>query len=453
MTLKEQVLLLLEENKLLQQTVTEQAERISVLEDLLRKSKIHKDSSNSGKPPSSDYFSSKRNQSLRTKSEKKPGGQQGHKGKTLRMSDKPDKVVELKPSYCNDCSNNLESVEAEFVSKRQVIDIPIIMPFVTEYRNYKRLCPKCGNFQQSSYPEGVNTHIQYGSNVEAAIAYLSVYQYMPFKRLKECMQHFFGLEISQGSIANILERMSFKSQTVYNQIKAAIMTSTQIGSDETSAKVNGKNWWVWVWQTMFSTFISVSQSRGSKTIERLFPDGFSNAILNSDRWAAQLKTYAKGHQLCTSHLQRELKYLLELEKNDWAEQVNEVLNESLKLKNDCSEYNRGDPRTIQLERKFDILLKANIPKTKNKKTFAFQKSLIKHRYSIFTFLYYADVPPDNNASERAIRNVKVKQKISGQFKSGQDHFCVLRSVIDTCLKRGVDVMFALKAIARLNPAE
>ncbi len=276
---------------------------------------------------------------------------------------------------------------------------------------------------------------------------------MPFKRLKECMQHFFGLEISQGSIANILERMSFKSQTVYNQIKAAIMTSTQIGSDETSAKVNGKNWWVWVWQTMFSTFISVSQSRGSKTIERLFPDGFSNAILNSDRWAAQLKTYAKGHQLCTSHLQRELKYLLELEKNDWAEQVNEVLNESLKLKNDCSEYNRGDPRTIQLERKFDILLKANIPKTKNKKTFAFQKSLIKHRYSIFTFLYYADVPPDNNASERAIRNVKVKQKISGQFKSGQDHFCVLRSVIDTCLKRGVDVMFALKAIARLNPAE
>ncbi len=460
MTLQEQVLLLLEENKmlrkqirLLQKTVSEQAERIVVLEDLLRQSKIHKNSSNSGKPPSSDYFSPKRNQSLRKKSGKKSGGQQGHKGKTLRMSDKPDKVVELKPSYCNECSNNLESVEAEFVSKRQIIDIPTIMPLVTEYRNYTRLCPKCGNSQQSSYPEGVNTHIQYGNNVEATIAYLSAYQYMPFQRMKECLKHFFGLEISQGSIANILERMSFKSQVVYDQIKATIMTSTQIGSDETSAKVNGKNWWVWVWQTTHSTFISISQNRGSKTIERLFPDGFSNAILNSDRWAAQLKTYAKGHQLCIAHLLRELKYLLELEKNDWVGQVKEVLDEALKLKNDCSEYNRSDPRTIQLERKLDILLKENIPKTNHKKTLAFQKSFIKHRDSIFTFLYHAEVPPDNNASERAIRNVKVKQKISGKFKSGQDYFCVLRSVIDTCLKRGVDVMFALNSIARLKPAE
>lgn len=453
MNFKKQVRLLIDENRVLREIIRKLELRIAELEEELRKSKIPKDSSNSSKPPSSDISKPKRTQSLREKSGRKTGGQPGHKGTTLLMIDTPDEIVELKPDYCNRCGCNLENEESNFESGRQVIDTPPVKPVVTEYQNYRKLCPKCGHKQLSDYPLGINNHVQYGSNVEAAIAYFSVYQYVPFKRLKECMQHIFGLEISQGSIANILERMSSKSQTVYNKIKSTVMTAKQIGSDETSAKVNGKNWWVWVWQTPYSTFISVSQSRGSKTIEKLFPSGFNNAVLNSDRWAAQLKTNAKGHQLCIAHLLRDLKYLLELEKNDWAGQVKKVLNEALKLKNECLEYSRGDPDTIQLERKLDILLKANIPKTNNKKTLAFQKSLIKHRKSIFTFLYHSGIPPDNNASERAIRNIKVKQKISGQFKSGQNYFCILRSVVDTCLKRGVDVMFALNSIARFNPAE
>ena len=99
------------------------------------------------------------------------------------------------------------------------------------------------------------------------------------------------------------------------------------------------------------------------------------------------------------------------------------------------------------------MLKEIIPKDINPKTHTFQQSLIKHRDSILTHLYYKDTPPDNNGSERVIRNVKVKQKISGQFKSGQKAFCILRSVVVTCLKNGVDVFFALSSIAKFAPAE
>ncbi len=446
MTLKKQVLLLLEENKLLR-------ERISELEELLRKAMIHINSSNSSKPPSSDISKPKRNQSLRRKSEKKSGGQPGHKGTTLLMSNKPDIVEELNPNYCNDCGKDLEDIEPEFISKRQVIDIPPITTITTEYRKNAKKCPHCGNIQHASYPKQVSNHVQYGSNVEAAIAYLSIYQYVPYKRMKECLLHFFGLNISEGSIDNIIKRMAIKAFPLYNRIKETIPLSNQAGSDESSAKINGKNWWVWVWQTYLSTFISISQNRGSETIDRLFPAGFENTILNSDRWAAQLKTKAKGHQLCMAHLLRDLNYLLELEKNDWSEKVKQIFKEAIKHKSELPESKPDNTIAMQLERKLDLLLKANIPKKCNKKTLTFQKSLIKHRNSIFTFLYHSEVPADNNASERAIRNIKVKQKISGQFKSGQNCFSILRSVIDTCLKRNVDILFALNSIARLNPAE
>ena len=143
----------------------------------------------------------------------------------------------------------------------------------------------------------------------------------------------------------------------------------------------------------------------------------------------------------------------QLERNDWTKRLKELFKKALKLKEKQAEYIRGDTVPLQLEQELDFLLEESIPKDVNSKTLALQKSLIKHRNSIFTFLYNKDTPADNNASERAIRNVKVKQKISGQFKKGQQKFCVLRSVIDTCKKRNVDVMNALSAIAQFAPAE
>ena len=178
-----------------------------------------------------------------------------------------------------------------------------------------------------------------------------------------------------------------------------------------------------------------------------------NATIGSDRWAAQLKIQSKNKQLCFPHLQRDLIFLVEKEKNDWAIHFKNLLKEALNLRQIATNRNRvyikSDKEIYQLEQRLNRLLARSIIKEHFPETFKFQKSMIKYRNYLFPCLYDLEVPPNNNASERAIRNVKVKQKISGQFKSGQDTFCILRSIIDTLRKRELDVLFFLKQIMAL----
>lgn len=453
MTLEEQVEFLIAENKQLKATIIKLEKRIDFLEEELRKAKTPKNSSNSSKPPSSDMFTPKRNQSLRESSGKKSGGQPGHKGATLEMSSNPDEVIKLVPEYCNICGGSLCNAVEELHSKRQVVDIPPIRPIITEYQRYRKCCQQCGHTQETDFPSGVTNNVQYGAGVEAAIAYFSIYQSLPYRRLAECLKHYFNLDISEGSINNMLTRIASKAMPVYNHIKEKVAESHHIGSDETSVKVGGDKWWIWVWQTLNYTYLSSSKSRGSITIETEFPNGLPNTILSSDRWAAQIKTPALAHQFCTAHLLRDLKYLEELEKSQWSIKMKQLIKDALDFKSRKSHYSRTDDEAIKIEQRFDALLQEHIPKETQPKSLTLQKKFITHRNSIFVFLYNADTPPDNNASERAIRNVKVKQKVSGQFIVGQQIFCILRSVIDTCIKQSIDIVDALTEIAHFQPAE
>jgi len=233
-----------------------------------------------------------------------------------------------------------------------------------------------------------------------------------------------------------------------------IKQATYVGSDETGAKVNGEKWWIWVWQNLKNTFLKVSDSRGFDTVEATFPEGLPNATIGSDRWAAQLKIESKSKQLCFPHLQRDLNFLEEKEQHKWATDFKTLLKDVLLLRHQAIEQNQAytvdEPKTKNIEDRLNQLLVQTIPKEQYPKTCTFQKSMIKYRNYLFRCLYDLDVPPDNNASERAIRNVKVKQKVSGQFKSGQHTFCVLRSVIDTLRKRELNVFQYLCQIMKLN---
>ena len=246
--------------------------------------------------------------------------------------------------------------------------------------------------------------------------------------------------------------MSEKALPLYNIIRNRLEQSKTVGSDETGASVNGKKYWIWVWQNALMTFISLECSRGQKVISRLFPNGFPNAIIGTDRWAAQLNTQAKGHQLCIAHLLRDLVYLIEAEKSDLAKEIRKLFLFAIKLKKEKSKYCKSDPIVLQVESKIDTLLKTKLSTDDYPKTETFRKSMVKHRGSIFTFLYYENVEPDNNASERAIRNVKVKQKVSGQFKTqvGGTSFSILRSIIDTAIKAKANVKDILKLVALSN---
>jgi len=146
----------------------------------------------------------------------------------------------LDPNYCHKCGCNLENEESHFESKRQEFDIPPIQLIVKEHRRNSKKCPICGHHQEAEFPKGITNNAQYGPNINSIVSYLSVYQYLPFKRLRQCMKHFFKLDISEGTIDNILRRMSEKCEPIYNKIKSTILQSNQVGSDETSAKINGK---------------------------------------------------------------------------------------------------------------------------------------------------------------------------------------------------------------------
>jgi transposase len=440
--------------------ISAQAQQIKLLEEKvlflmtqIQQMSIKKDSHNSSMAPSSDVF--KKNQSLRPKSNRSSGGQVGHKGTTLEMSTTPDKIIELKSNFCSICGSNLQETNFVLKAKRQVIEIPPIVPIYEEYQQFACQCGQCGHEQVSDFPKNVKAPIQYGSSVDTLVSYLSIYQSVPYNRLQKMFSQVYSLPLSQGTINNILDRVALNCEVVYEHIKANISTSSVIGSDETGVKVNGKKWWIWTWQNILNTFIIASANRGSQTINSIFADGFANATLISDRWAAQLKTHCKNHQLCLAHLLRELVFLVESEKHPFAEDFKTLLGTVFDLKKQQllqkSACKSESEEAISLEKRLNKLLALSIDAKKHPKTVVFQLSMIKYRNYLLPCIYDLAIPADNNASERAIRIIKVKQKVSGQFKTGQHAFCVIRSVIDTLIKRNLEVISHLNQIIKLQP--
>jgi transposase len=439
---KQIIALLLEENKQLKQ-------RIQAVEQQLARFTTRKDSHNSSIPPSKDENRPKRTNSLREPSGKKPGGQPGHEGKTLEMTDNPDQIIDHRSSFCPNCGGDVSNVPAEVVETRQVIDIPVIKQVVTEHRVYKYRCT-CGHVFQSDFPLNVPWKVSYGKMLESLVGYFSVRQYLPFKRLQELMRDVFGVSISEGGIHCLLNRLANNGTTAYEMIRQEVMDSPVIGTDETGMDVNGKKHWFWTWQSKLATYIAASPNRGMNTIDEHTEDISETAVLVHDCWKAHFQTPVGKHQLCTVHLIRELNYLEELYKLAWPARFRIMLLEAERLKKRIvpKDYLYPVHGRSLLEKELDSLLSEEIDQ-KYKQLVTFQKRIIRYRDHVFTFLYDPAVPSHNNDSEKAIRNVKVKQKVSGQFKTftGAENFAILRSIIDTAIKNKQDVLGALNVVA------
>lgn len=195
---------------------------MALLLELRQKQSVRKDSGNSSLPPSSDI--GKKTRSLREKSERSIGGQPGHRGNTLKMTATPDKIIDLKSNYCGRCGNSLADENFILQARRQVIEIPPINPIIEEYRVFACTCRNCEHDQIAEFPLTVKAPIQYGSSVQALAAYLSVYQYVPFRRLKNLFGEVFKLPMSEGTLVNLLEKAAAKSEFVYAHIKAEMLS-------------------------------------------------------------------------------------------------------------------------------------------------------------------------------------------------------------------------------------
>lgn len=423
--------------------------RINKLEKSLSPKTPEKDSHNSSVPPSKENLHSqavRRTRSLREPSGRHTGGQPGHKGSTLTMSDSADATVVHSPEYCEKCGNSLAGIEGEAYEVRQSIDIPLpICPVATNHVCVEKKCT-CGHCNRGAFPAYVKPGASYGVNIHALVVYLSTVQHIPFKRLTGILKDIYGINISQGSISNILNRMRKQAEPAYEAIRGQVEKSPVVGADETGSHVDGKLHWMWTFQNDLVTYFFHDQSRGKAAIDKHFPGGLPKSLLVTDRHSPYFNMEVAAHQVCLAHLLRELIYLEELDKGQkWSSDMLELLRDSIHQKKilPFSEIDIG-----KIKQRFEALAGQDLRKL-DAKFQSLQKSLTKHADHLFQFLEHIGVPYDNNASERSIRPTKIKMKVSGMFKSnnGADDFCTLHSIVETARKNGQDPFLALIAVA------
>lgn len=362
------------------------------------------------------------------------------------MSETPDRIVTHTPEYCLHCGNSLSDLSGEVSEVRQSIDIPLpVSTITTNHVSMEKTC-SCGRCNKGSFPGYVKPGVSYGVHIHALVAYLSTVQHIPFKRLVGTLKDLYGIEMSQGSVSNILNRMRAQSRPAYEAIRDRIEKSAVCGADETGENLNGKLHWMWTFQNELATYIFQHPSRGKIAIDSHFPGGLPKSILVSDRHSSYFNLETAGHQLCLAHLLRELIYLGELDKDQqWSPQLLELLRGSIHERKTVplTEIDIG-----RIKGEFNTLMEQDVSSL-NKKFHTLQKSLKKHADHVFGFLEHLGVPYDNNASERSVRPLKVKQKVSGMFKSddGANAFCVLHSIVDTAKKNRQDPFLTLIAVA------
>lgn len=407
-----------------------------------------KNSGNSNTPPSKESMKDeivRRTKSLRKPSGKKPGGQHGHKGNTLEMTASADRIVEESAETCDACGDSLEGCGIELDYITQIISLPELKPLVTEVRHYVKVCRTCGKRVRPHTERRRSNAVVYDASVKGLVVYLSTVQFLPYNRIASFFKEVFGLEISQGSMVNWINEAQRAAEPAIEKIKEYIMQSAVVGFDESGCYCNKRLDWAWIAQTVYFTLVFHGKSRKGQELEDRFGDSLERMTAVTDRHSAYFALHFLNHQVCLAHLLRECQYLNELDKGQqWSQSVEKLLQEAIHERNE-KPTESIDPQSW-LDR-LDKLIDENLSKL-NEKFITFKNGLLKCRDYIFNFLRDPAIPPDNNASERGIRKLKIKLKNSGCFRSdlGADAFMDLHSIIETSKKHGNSPYNAILAL-------
>lgn len=411
-------------------------------------------SENSSLPPTKDPIGFKRTQSLREKSKRPNGGQPGHKGHTKEQTTLPNHTLTCAPDVCPECGRKVNPEDMHIVERRQVWELPLpIAPVVTEYLKMAGTC-RCGCCCKGEFPQEATAPVSYGPNVHALVGYMSTLQSIPFKRMVDILNHVFGLQMSQGTVSNILQRMRKKAETEMACIRAEIEKSEVVGADETGVRINGEQHWVWTFQTDMLTYMTVDKGRGKAVIDKHFPGGLPESVLVTDRHSPYFNVDVKDHQVCLAHLLRNLVYLSQTAPDsDWPVNMMELLREAIHLRHISPQGIVDDKDARRIRLRLDELMDT-LPKVENEAQQKALKEFLLHlmpkKEFLLTFLTNPKVPSDNNASERAVRPVKTKMKVSGQFKNkdGAESYTNLHSIIQTARKNNRDAFATMVELAR-----
>lgn len=428
------------------------------------RARLGQDSSNSSKPPSSDGLGKPAPKSLRTRSGRRPGGQPGHEGRTLRQVDTPHERARHEPTGCGGCGHDLSAAAVAGVSVRQVFDLPDIGVRVTEHRIVSRRCG-CGHVTAGQAPDGVDAPVQYGPRANAAAVYLQQALFGAQARTAQAMSDLFGVAMSVGAVAAAHARAgdTLADSEFVEQVRDALTGAGVLHVDESGLRVAGRLHWVHVATTGKYTLIWVHPKRGrAGTDAGQILDSFAGIAVH-DAWAPYDTYTPAGHQLCCAHLLRELAAATDLAPDAvWPVQAVEAL---LRLKTATDDARAAAQTGIDpnlLAEQTGLFRQAALvavkdhqhdPTKTGRKLHALARRM---RDRIGDYLRFATdlwVPFDNNAAERQIRMVKIRQKVSGCLRTldGAQQFTLIRSYLATATAHGRNAFQALTELATGYP--
>jgi transposase len=441
--------------------LAEARERIAELEARLRQNPR-----NSSKPPSSEGLAkpAPRPRSLRKRSGRKPGGQDGHKGSTLAQVARPDREVRHEPGCCGRCGAGLAERPVTGVDRRQVFDLQPVRAEVTEHQLIERQCG-CGHRTKAAAPQGAEAPVQYGPRTAAVIVYLHAGQFLSKERTALALGELFGIPCSSGTVAALTARAAGRLDGFAEHVRGQIAASEVAGFDETGFRVEGRLAWVHCARTGRCTLLMVHPRRGRQAMEAMGILPRFAGVAVHDAWAPYDTYAAPDHQLCSAHALRELQAVTDAAPQGqwcWATQAAEALIRMQQLVSEAVSQGRdaADPAAlaaqVRLFRSAALIGTAQTaarsgPLMKKHNALARRLSDRQDDYLRFTRDFRA--PPDNNGTERDIRMAKLKQKISGCLRTmtGARQFCAIRSYLSTAAKHGLAFFDALIMLAEGKP--
>jgi transposase len=443
--------------------------RVSELEG-----QLSKNSRNSGKPPSSDGLKKTNHKpkpkSSRLRGQRKPGGQPGHPGETLKRSEQVDVRETIPaPERCL-CGASLSEVVGKTGASRQVHDIPPSSVVVTEYTLETKRCPCCDSVRQGSFPSHVSAPVSYGPQLQAAATYCRIYQLLPSARTCELIADLFGVSLSEGTLANMLAVAEGAVVPSVEATRQALKQADVLHVDETGLRVEGRRHWLHVASTQTLTHYAVHPKRGNEAMDAagILPS-FRGRMIH-DHWAAYFRYEKCTHGLCNVHHLRDLVFVHEEMGRAWAKAMHTCLLDMLR-EVDAAKAKGRQSLSEDIQRRLlkryraivnqaleeDPLPPPPAKKRRGKPTKGKARMLAERfdqrQEQILAFLSDFRVPFGNNQGEQDIRMTKTQQKVSGTFRSvsGAALFCRLRAYISTARKHGLRAFDALCNALSGNP--
>ena len=352
------------------------------------------------------------------------------------MVDNPSKVIYALVDNCRTCHINLLDQVPTQVIRRQVTELPEIKPLVIETQQYEVVCPCCGEVQRGKLPEGLEAGRYFGPRLEATVTMLHHEHHLGFERLVQLCGEIFNLSLSEGGAVSIFKRAGKAVAGEAETIGERVRQGKVIGSDETHARVHGRNWWQWAFVSENCEYHLILPSRGYDVIETFMRECEAEVWV-CDCWKPHLQAPAKMCQICLAHQIRNLQGLIEKRPHlTWANEMQALFRKAIHLGNRREKMTeRGYQRQVTIiEKQLERLLK---------RRFSGLGTNLLDRYrtrraSLLIFLHRTDVPADNNACERALRPSVIHRKVMGSFRSEwcAQAYASLASVLNTAKRNG-----------------